>query len=179
MSVPNPATSPGPLPGTGPRRSFFELYDTASKAVRERIGTYIILVAVVLLVGLLMYKESFGSQPTVQLGQSTFNVSIADSEEEQVKGLGGTSNLGPSEGMLFVYGQEDYYGMWMKDMEFSIDVIWFDANKQVVKVEHNVTPDTYPRAFVPDRPAMYVLEIPAGAASQAGVQPGQTAKFDL
>ena len=64
----------------------------------------------------------------------------------------------------------------MKDMRFPLDVIWLDADKAVVQVTADAKPSSYPQQFCADK-SQYVVELPAGAATQAGVQPGQTLAF--
>ncbi len=94
-----------------------------------------------------------------------------------MKGLSDTSGLGDSEGMLFVFGTPGRWGMWMKDMHYSLDMVWMDGNKKIVYITQNVTPDTYPKVFLPDLDALYVLELPSGFVAANGVTIGQVAGF--
>ena len=82
--------------------------------------------------------------------------------EERAQGLSGRSGLTDDEGMLFIFDYDARHGFWMKDMLFALDIIWLDADMNVVHAETDVSPDTYPRSFVPTVPARYVLEINAG-----------------
>jgi uncharacterized protein len=79
--------------------------------------------------------------------------------------------------MLFVFDTDDYHGIWMKDMNYSIDIIWLDSGKTVVYMAEDVSPDTYPEVFRPDVPARYVVELSAGAAHRHGITEGQVADF--
>lgn len=74
--------------------------------------------------------------------------------------------------MLFVFDISDLYGFWMKDMRFSIDIVWIDADWKIVGVERNVTRTTYPQIFVPKIPIKYVLELPSGEFEKLGVDIG-------
>src|SRR3989338_1806519 len=76
--------------------------------------------------------------------------------------LSGRSGLAEGEGMLFVFPQDGKYGFWMKDMRFSIDILWLNASGMVVYMAQNVSPDSFPKSFESDVPARYVLELPAG-----------------
>jgi uncharacterized membrane protein (UPF0127 family) len=76
--------------------------------------------------------------------------------------------------MLFVFASPDVYQFWMKDMNFPIDIIWLDANKKVVLIEHDVAPSTYPDSYGPETLTQYVIEIPAGEAKRAGLKVGDT-----
>lgn len=90
------------------------------------------------------------------------------------KGLSGRSHMPVNHGMLFDFGQEGYRCMWMKDMRFSLDMIWLDGNAQVIDVTTDVMPETYPEEkFCGQAPARYVIEVNAGIADEAGVSFGQ------
>ena len=43
-----------------------------------------------------------------------------------------------NEGMLFVFDESGTRPMWMLNMQFNLDVIWFDENANVVAIEKNV-----------------------------------------
>lgn len=85
-------------------------------------------------------------------------VDIADSDEERIRGLSGREE----QSMLFIFDKEDFYGIWMKDMLFPIDIIWIDKDLKVVHVERDISPETHPEVFQPETKALYILEIPTG-----------------
>ena len=98
----------------------------------------------------------------VTIGANTYYTDLAITESERENGLSAWPNLGINRGMLFVFDTPFEYGFWMKDMDFPIDIIWIGADKKIVYIEKNVQPDSYPTKYSPDKPALYVLEIPAG-----------------
>ncbi len=65
----------------------------------------------------------------------------------------------------------------MKDMRFSIDILWLSADGVVVHMAQNVSPSTYPQSFVPTKPARYVLEVLAGYAMEHGVAIGDVVRL--
>lgn len=79
--------------------------------------------------------------------------------------------------MLFTYELSGDYCYWMKDMKFDIDMIWLDEDKTIVTVKDNVSPDTYPQSFCPDRPASFVIELAAGMAAKYDWQVGTQLSF--
>lgn len=115
------------------------------------------------------------SMPTIQLEGETLSITIATTSEDKERGLGGRSGLGANEGMLFQFATDGRYAFWMKDMRFSIDIVWLDAQGRVVYLVKSVSPDTYPAAFAPSTPARYVLELPAGWCDAHGVKIGDQA----
>jgi len=66
--------------------------------------------------------------------------------------------------MLFVFPEDGVYRFWMKDMRFSIDIIWLSDSGEVLHIEHSLAPSTYPNSYGPTTSARYVLEVPAGFA---------------
>lgn len=102
---------------------------------------------------------------TVFVGSHSFNVTIADTPEARRQGLSGTEQLPDFTGKLFVFDTDAAHGIWMKDMNYAIDILWFGSDRRLLHIEENVTPDTYTRnrtIFRPSEPARYVLEVNAG-----------------
>lgn len=99
-------------------------------------------------------------------------VSIADSDAKRRQGLSGRERLGENEGMLFIFDTDSRWGIWMKGMRFPLDILWIDADRRVVYIEHSVAPETYPKTYRPETPARYVLELPAGFAEARGLGTG-------
>jgi hypothetical protein len=53
--------------------------------------------------------------------------------------------------MLFVFASSTRPGFWMKDMKFPIDIIWINADKEVVGIESNIATSTFPKLFFPEK----------------------------
>jgi uncharacterized membrane protein (UPF0127 family) len=104
---------------------------------------------------------------------------IADTDALRQQGLSDRPSLPVGQGMLFVFDTPGPYGFWMKDMLFSLDIVWISADKTVVGVSKDLNPDTYPASFTPPSPISYVLEINAGSADSFGLVPGAKVGFDL
>ncbi len=104
-----------------------------------------------------------GAEPSViKIGDASLNIEIADTDAERVRGLSGRESLPQDMGLLFVFDQEERVGIWMKDMNFPIDIAWLNKNKKIIHIEHSVSPDTYPKIFTPPLPALFVLETNTG-----------------
>lgn len=106
--------------------------------------------------------------------QLTFEV--VNSRNSVVQGLSGRDEVG-SDGMLFVFPDRKRHGFWMKDMKFSLDIIWI-ADGKVIEVTADVP---YPIAgtldkdllhYAPKQPINMILEVPAGKAAAWGLQSG-------
>jgi uncharacterized membrane protein (UPF0127 family) len=85
--------------------------------------------------------------------------------------------LKKNEGMLFLFGREGKYDIWMPNMNFSIDIIWMDSSSKILKIVEDAKPCESifecPAYASPDN-ARYVLELNAGVAKKAGMKKGES-----
>lgn len=115
-----------------------------------------------------IFNSYAGNKGQLLVGQQTFTVAYAISNQEKATGLGGVRCLSSTDAMLFVYDEPEISTFWMKDMYIPIDIIWLDANGSVITVAPNVSPRTYPKTFAPEAPATFVLETKAGVSQAQG-----------
>jgi uncharacterized protein len=108
-------------------------------------------------------------------GTTAVQVGIANTPAEQQQGLSDTSALGSDQGLLFVFSTADTYGFWMKDMNYPLDMIWFDQNFNIVDITRDATPESYPKVFYPSQKVLYVLEVNANFTSAHGLEVGDHA----
>lgn len=123
------------------------------------------------------FEPKTSSISTVTIGTTTVAVEMALDDTSRQRGLSGRASLAEGHGMLFVFEEEGDWGIWMKDMNFPIDIIWATKDGTIVTIEKNVEPNTYPKSFYPAQPALYVLEVPAGFADKYGIAEGQQIFF--
>jgi hypothetical protein len=97
---------------------------------------------------------------------TAIEVFIPHTDGLKLMGLSATRPLAENQGMLFVYESDDFWGIWMKDMHYPIDIIWLDESLRIVHIEQGVDPSTYPRVFAPPVPARYILEVASGVAEK-------------
>jgi uncharacterized membrane protein (UPF0127 family) len=128
--------------------------------------------ATVLLITILIavFWQLKPTTPAVFIGGKRFTIERATTASERERGLSGRDYLSANAGMLFEFPNEDTLGFWMKDMHFSIDIVWLNAQKRVVHIERNVSPNTYPQVFTPTEKARYVLELPPHASDSLAEQ---------
>ncbi|MBI4089061.1 DUF192 domain-containing protein [Candidatus Kaiserbacteria bacterium] len=112
------------------------------------------------------------SEQTAKFGGVSLRLEYATTSAAREYGLGGRESIAEDEAMLFVFPEDDYYGFWMNDMLVPLDIFWLDSQGQVVSIEENIAPSTYPDVFYPTAPARYVLETAAGFAQAHSIAIG-------
>jgi uncharacterized membrane protein (UPF0127 family) len=109
------------------------------------------------------------------LGSETFILEIAYSRDEQEVGLMNRRSMPANHGMIFVNNDERERMFWMKDTYIPLDIIFLSHDGHVVSVKHMKPLD---QSTVPsDGPAMYAIELNAGAAERAGVKAGDVLRI--
>lgn len=108
-----------------------------------------------------------------------FDVKLAKTPDQRRVGLTQTPLLKKEEGMLFLYASKGYYSYWMKGMSYPIDILWLDENRKVVTLQEGVPPCVLEDCplYSSNHPALYVLEISAGAAKNYNISYGSQARF--
>lgn len=122
--------------------------------------------------------EKTTSVRTISLSGAKLKVQIADTEEVQIQGLSGRASLKPFDGMLFVFSTPDFYEIWMKDMKFPLDIIWFDQNGIVTYFKTGATPESYPQTFSSPEKSLYVLETEVGFVEKRNLKIGDKIIFE-
>ena len=112
---------------------------------------------------------------TIKLDGKTLEVQIADTQPRKTRGLMFQEQLPYDEGMIFVFDSPGIYSLWMLNMQFPLDMIWFNENGEVVHIEQDVPPCksaletvTCTRVNSEDE-ASYVLEVTAGFVNEFGI----------
>jgi len=106
---------------------------------------------------------------------------LAVTEEQRQRGLMFREQIKEDQGMLFIFETEDIYAFWMKNMRFSLDLLWLDSEHRIVHVEENVPPcanEPCP-SYEPSRPARFVLELVSGSVKKHNLRLGDRLEFFL
>ncbi len=136
------------------------------------------VIAVLLHESVMPFTDKAFSMHTVYANQNiAIHVIVADTKKERQIGLGNKAVLAAREGMLFKFDTDGKWRIWMKDMNFGIDILWLSEDGTIVYMRERVYPDTYPFVFEPDVAARYVLEVTAGFSEANGIRKG--GKIDL
>jgi len=108
-----------------------------------------------------------------------FQVEIVKTELERGKGLMYRENLDKNKGMLFIFNKEGIYSFWMKNTLIPLDIIWINANGEVVFINKNTQPckSLLCPSIIPSARAIYVLEVNAGICQEIGLKIGDLVKI--
>ncbi len=140
-----------------------------------------LLVGVALLVfgaGIIIYGLNRTETATATVNRQVIQIEVARTPEQKQQGLSGRQSLPNDGGLLFVFDEPGQQQIWMKDMNFPIDIIWIAEDYRVIDITKNLTPDTFPERFTSSEPAQYVLEVNAGYSDELNIQIGDEFEFN-
>jgi hypothetical protein len=154
--------------------------------VRTRATTKALIIGAlsICIAGTVVVSAIFGGSASIAhktkviLGNTEIAVSIADTPKLREQGLSLRQGLSNNEGMLFLFSDSGRYGFWMKEMLFPIDIIWLNKSKEIVFVKEHAEPNSYPEVFMPNKPAQFVLEVPAGFFALHHLKVGDTLEMN-
>ncbi len=135
-------------------------------------GTGVVLLAAAALLA--------GCQPRVEkvalsvAGQS-LTVEVARTEAQRERGLMERRDLGPRDGMIFVFDRDDHLTFWMKDTPTPLSIAFISTEGRILQIE-----DMQPFSEAVIRStfsARYALEMKQGAFGALGIKAGDTISF--
>ena len=97
-----------------------------------------------------------------------FDIYLALDGQQQRRGLMFVREMPARTGMLFVYADENYRSMWMKNTYIPLDMVFAHRDGTVA----NIASDTVPlseRSVTSSEPVTFVLELNAGTARRLAI----------
>ena len=122
-------------------------------------------------------------QGKIKIDDVYLNVQIADTELRRVRGLMFQEQLPYDQGMIFVFDEPGLYPLWMLNMQFALDMVWFDKHGNVVHIETDALPCktvseiTNCQSIIPEEEALYILEVTSGFVEKFSIT--KDSKFSL
>jgi len=132
----------------------------------SKSNVFILIIILVFASSVIIYSLPTNKKYILSIDGRVIESMVVDNSETRARGLSGMESLPKDTVMLFVFDSPDKYGIWMKDMKFSIDIIWLDETGRVVWLESNVSPDSYPKVFFPPEKSLYTIEAKSGFIEQ-------------
>lgn len=108
------------------------------------------------------------SRAVIEIDGIPYNVAVADTPDELLRGLMWVEDLSPLDGMLFVYESERLISHWMKNTLIPLDIAFFDSEGRLVSKTTMVPcldedfPDNPCTSYPADGPAAFSVEVPVG-----------------
>ena len=102
---------------------------------------------------------------------------VVSTPEKMYLGLGHRQSLPEGTGMLFLIPELGRQAFCMRDMHFSIDIIWI-ADGRVAGIHPKLSPSDQGTFFSPV-PVRLVLEVPGGFAELHGIKVGDKVALAL
>ena len=111
-------------------------------------------------------NEIDGKEIVATISGNKVTLKVAANDDTKAKGLMGSSEPGDDDGMIFVYEAPAILDFWMKNVEYDLDILFFDEKSNLVD---HITMDAYQgesddelKIYKPKSPAMYAVELKAG-----------------
>jgi uncharacterized membrane protein (UPF0127 family) len=113
--------------------------------------------------------DAFDRDVLVIVGSShtcyLFDVYLAVTSEQTRRGLMHVRRMPETTGMLFVYDQDDYHSMWMKNTLIPLDILYVRADGTIATIHANTEPHSL-ESRGPAEPVRYVLELNGGVTEK-------------
>lgn len=109
---------------------------------------------------------------------STIDIEIADNNQRRARGLMYRKSLPADAGMLFIFDVEEIQGFWMKNTYIPLDMLFVNANNEIITIHANTTP-MREWNYASTKPALYVVEVNARYCVQKNITEGDKIIFNL
>lgn len=117
-----------------------------------------------------VYQHANGSGV---IQQQPIKLILAQTQAELIQGLSGRESLPANQGMLFIFPAEIEKSIWMRGMQFSLDIFFIKKTGEVLSVAKNAQPCVTQKCPIYKNPqADYVIEMKAGALAFEENHPG-------
>jgi uncharacterized membrane protein (UPF0127 family) len=112
---------------------------------------------------------------TTPTGAQRFSVWLADTNARSEQGLMFQHSLDHDRGMLFARNNSGRMAIWMKNTLIPLDILFVDAQGQIIYIRHSATPLSEAIISVPApiaTPAEAVLELAGGECERRHISQG-------
>lgn len=97
-----------------------------------------------------------------------FDVYLAESFDQQRRGLMFVRTMPETTGMLFIYPDDAIRSIWMKNTYIPLDIVFARSDGRVSSINRNAAPLTL-TSRTSNEPVRYVLELNAGTARRLDI----------
>lgn len=106
----------------------------------------------------------------------TLDIEFAETDYETATGLMYRDAMKDNQGMLFIFGSPSVHSFYMKNTEFSLDILYITADQKIATIAANAKP--FSEESLPSKvPIQYVLEINGGLSEKWNVKVGDSVSW--
>lgn len=113
---------------------------------------------------------------TTGTAQHSLTVEVAQTVEEQARGLMFRTQLPPNSGMIFPFATNRMASFWMKNTVIPLDIIFIRQDGSIESIAANTTPYSLD-SVESGEPVAAVLEIAGGRAAELGITAGDNVSW--
>lgn len=155
-----------------------------SEVTEKKLNRFNIVIVIGLLVCavcLYFYQKYYWPKIDLTIAGQELKVLVAKTPSRQYEGCSNKDDLGKYDGMLFIFNDFNNHPMVMRNMRFSLDIVWLDGEK-IVDFAKNLQPEPgkNERELTPYLGRVknnMVLELPAGFLDKYEVKIGDKVQF--
>lgn len=132
-----------------------------------------LLLASCLLLPSTTWSQAQPKQPAIPLkiGKETVRAEVVFTPSAMQRGLMFREELGPNEGMLFVYAQPQPVSFWMKNTSLPLSIAYIDAEGVIVEI-HRLEPFNETPVESTSKQIRFALEMTRDWFESRGFKPG-------
>lgn len=109
---------------------------------------------------------------------AVIDIELADDNVKRARGLMYRRSMPENGGMLFIQDHEEMQSFWMKNTYIPLDMLFVNADKEIVTIHVNTTP-LKEWSYASTEPALYIVEVNAGFTSRHGIRTGDKIEFAI
>ena len=121
-------------------------------------------------------EKTFADYFKIGIGDHTPRIQLALHQLEQQQGLMQRRDLGPDDGMIFIYAKPQRMNFWMHNTPTPLDIGFFTEEGALAEV-YALLPFDETSVHSRSERLKYAVEMPSGWYARNGIKPG--AKLDL
>lgn len=147
--------------------------------VKNKSTFAILILSLVIAVPGWAFKEF--AKKKITLAGKTLVVEVADTPDQHERGLMFRNKMGESDGMLFIFNNEETRFFWMKNTLIDLSIGYFDKDGTLVDVQEMKSGKGVPDSALPSypsaKPAKYALEMNKGWFDKNKIKIGSKLKI--
>lgn len=117
------------------------------------------------------FKQETITIETAAKATHSIKAEIAESQEAREKGLQGRTEMPADRGMLFIFSEDTFIEMWMKNTPMSLDMLFLDSKGKIIYIAAKTKPNSLD-IISARKDARGVLELAGGTTEKLGIKIG-------